>query len=113
MSLYEHHEDQRDEFEILAFHDESAKDFAELDVKLKPITDRIWKGKHLPFPILLDSTGETVKLYGIEGFPTLVLIDPEGRIVGQGGEEMLEEVLNRARENSSDGEETEKSTEEG
>jgi hypothetical protein len=113
MSLYEHRKDQRGEFEILAFHDESAKDFAELDAKLEPIADRIWKGKSLPFPILLDSTGETVRLYGIEHFPTLVLIDPQGRVVGEVGEEMLEEVLRKSRETGSEGEEPAKSKEEG
>jgi len=97
MKLYQTHADRRAEFEILAFHDASVKDFAELDEKLAPIIENTWKGKTLPFPILLDASGETLKSYGIHAYPTTVLIDPQGRVYGKGGEEMLEEVLAREK----------------
>jgi hypothetical protein len=91
--FYEEHRDHRDKFEILAFHDASAKSFEELDPKLVPLQQTYWQGKPLPFPILLDSTGRTIEEYGIHAFPTVILIDPEGRLVKGGGEAMLESKL--------------------
>lgn len=97
MEFYEAHKADRERFEVLAFHDKSAKTFEELDEKLKPVIEKRWNGKSLPFPILLDVSGATVKKYGIQGFPTLVLIDPEGRVVKGGSEAMLEEKLKEGR----------------
>jgi hypothetical protein len=97
MEFYEAHKADRERFEILAFHDASAKTFEELDEKLKPVVEKRWKGKSLPFPILLDASGQTVKAYGIQAFPTIVLIDPEGRVVKRGSEAMLEEKLKEAK----------------
>lgn len=93
MEFYTRHQDARDRFEVLAFHDPSAKTFAELDEKLKPVIEKYWKGKSLPFPILLDASGTTVRSYGIQAYPTILLIDPEGRIVKGGSEAMLAEKL--------------------
>ena len=97
MEFYAAHEADRDRFEVLAFHDPSAKTLAEMDEKLKPVIEKQWKGKSLPFPILLDKSGVTVKQYGIQGYPTILLIDPEGRIVKGGNEAMLAEKLKAAR----------------
>jgi hypothetical protein len=93
IDFYEDHKADRDKFEILAFHDAQAKNFAELDKKLEPIIKNTWGGRSLPFPILLDSTGETVEKFGIRAFPTILLIDPEGRLVGEANEEELEKHL--------------------
>lgn len=96
MKFYEEHKDQRDRFEILAFHDARAKTFEELDEKLKPIVKDKWGGQELPFPILLDASGETLKALGVRAFPTIVLIDPEGKLVKGGSEETLEAELKKA-----------------
>jgi hypothetical protein len=93
IDLYEAHKNNRDKFEILAFHDGTVKDFAELDKNLESPRKRFWRGRDLPFPILLDATGETVKNWGIHAFPTTLLIDPEGKLVGEAREEELEEKL--------------------
>ena len=94
MKLYEKHEALRDKFEVLAFHDPRAKTFEELDEKLERIIEKRWDGKTLPFPILLDATGKTVKAFGIRGYPTNVLIDPEGRVVkGHAPRSILEKKL--------------------
>lgn len=93
MDFYAAHQADRDRFEVLAFHDQTAKSFAELDDKLKPVIGKQWQGRSLPFPILLDATAKTVRAYGIQGYPTLLLIDPEGRIVKGGNEAMLAEKL--------------------
>src|SRR5262249_5263920 len=56
-------------------------DFAMLDEKLKPIIRRAWQGRPLPFPILLDTSGRMKEDYGVKGWPSAVLLDPEGRVV--------------------------------
>ena len=91
--FFDEHQDRKDEFAILAFHDDSVATLAELDQKLAPIVENRWKGRALPFPILLDSTGETIATWGVSGFPTTVLIDPDGNIVGEASEAELEQAL--------------------
>jgi thiol-disulfide isomerase/thioredoxin len=81
MGFADDHAADRDKFVILTIHDPQATDFAMLDEKLKPIIHRTWRGRSLPFPILLDTTGTTVKDYGVVHWPTVVLIDPDGRVV--------------------------------
>ncbi len=91
--FFDERQDAKDRFAILAFHDASVKDFADLDAKLAPIVAKRWGGRELPFPILLDSTGETIETWGIHAFPTTVLIDPEGVLVGEASTAELEAAL--------------------
>jgi hypothetical protein len=93
IDFYEAHKKDRDKFEILAFHEGTVKDFAELDNKIERPRNRFWGGHDLPFPILLDATGQTIKDWGVHVFPTTLLIDPEGKLVGRAGEKELEEKL--------------------
>jgi AhpC/TSA family len=93
IDFYEEHRDHRDKFEIVAFHDATAKDFTELDKHLPGLREKFWRGRDLPFPILLDSTGKTIKAYDIHSFPTTLLIDPEGKLVGHASEDELEKKL--------------------
>jgi thiol-disulfide isomerase/thioredoxin len=86
------HADDRDKFVILAVHDPQATDFAMLDERLKPVIKEHWHGKPLPLPIVLDTTGETLKNFGISSWPTAVLIDPEGKLV-KVKDQMPEEYL--------------------
>ena len=81
IDFYDDHASDRDKFEVVAFHDKQAIDFNQLDEKLKPIIAQSWRGRPLPFPILLDTTGETIKNFGIRAFPTVLLVDPEGHLV--------------------------------
>jgi hypothetical protein len=93
IDLYETREKDRDKFEIIAFHDGTVKDFKELDEKLQKVKETYWRGRDLPFPILLDATGQTIKDFGVRAFPTTILIDPEGKLVGEAREEQLEAKL--------------------
>lgn len=77
----EDHAADRDKFVVLTVCDPRTTDFKLLDEKLKPIIHRTWRGRRFPFPILLDTSGRMVKDYGIPGWPTAILIDPEGRVV--------------------------------
>jgi hypothetical protein len=67
---------------------------AKLDAKLASVRKEIWKGKDMPFPSALVSgarvstgddkrPGGSVALYGVRGFPTTILIDRDGKVVGQ------------------------------
>ncbi len=91
-----------DRFEILAFHDDSVKTLAELDDKLaeKKIPEKRWGGQPLPFPILLDATGKTLKQYGVHAFPTTIVVDPDGNLVGEMGLEGFQKLL---QEHATDG----------
>ncbi|MDH3591523.1 MAG: redoxin domain-containing protein, partial [Planctomycetota bacterium] len=93
MALHEKYEALRDRFVVLAFHDATVKNFAELDEKLEPIRKKRWGGKALPFPILLDPTRATIKAFGISAYPTNMLIDPAGRVVKGNAEKNLEQKL--------------------
>jgi thiol-disulfide isomerase/thioredoxin len=97
IDLYEEYHKDRNKFQILAFHDGTAKDLADVDRKVERVRRRYWGGQDLPFPILLDATGQTIKEFGIQAFPTLVLIDPEGRLVCRVAEEHLDETLAERR----------------
>lgn len=81
IDFYEQHGDD-ERFEILAFHDDSAKDFEQLDKNTASAKELYWDGRDLPFPVLLDASGETIKQFGIQAFPTMILVDPEGKLVG-------------------------------
>jgi hypothetical protein len=83
IAFYEDHAAHRDKFEILAIHDNAVKSFKELDQKLVRIRKEKWQGKDLPFPILLDGNNKTHTLYGIKSWPTSLLIDPNGKLVGE------------------------------
>jgi hypothetical protein len=93
IGLYEDHAAHRDRFAVFAVHDQSVQSFAELDKKLPAIKAHYWQGKDLPFPVLLDAAGKTEKLYGIRGHPTGLLIDPDGKLVGEATAADLEAKL--------------------
>lgn len=83
IDIFEEHQADRDKFQMIAFHDGSVKNFKELDEKLVAIKKQYWQNKDLPFPILLDASGETIKTFGLSHFPTTLLINPEGKLVGE------------------------------
>ncbi len=66
---------------------------AELDQRVDAAKQRYWKGRDLPFPLLLDASGQTLARFEVHAFPTLFLIDPEGRLVGPAELKDLKRVL--------------------
>jgi thiol-disulfide isomerase/thioredoxin len=81
-------------FAVVALHDQSVQPRAEYDRRTAFARRAFWDGKVLPFRVLLDrpdpdkpagrdpeGTGLTCRHYGIAGFPTLFVIDQEGKIV--------------------------------
>ncbi|MDA7980727.1 MAG: redoxin domain-containing protein [Pirellulales bacterium] len=93
MEFYDQHADRRSEYQILAFHNDDAKNFEEYDQKIAPVVRGRWKGRELPFPVLLDATDQTFTMFTISALPTVVLIDPEGQLYGEGGAQLLERAL--------------------
>lgn len=100
MKLYDEYADVREHFEVVAFHDNRASSIEKLDqiLKKKDIIDTHWGGRNLPFPVMLDETSSTIEGWGIGAFPTIVLINPEGKIVKHGNEGMLKAKLDELRE---------------
>ena len=91
MKFYEEHAAERDRFEILAIccdYDNEFKTMADVDRRLSPIVEHVWGGKTLPFPVLLDSSFKTWESFGLPGMGTVLLIDPEGKLV-KGDETVL------------------------
>jgi thiol-disulfide isomerase/thioredoxin len=97
IDLYDDHAGERDKFEVLAFHDGTVKDFSEMDAKTEHTKKTLWHGRNLPFPVLLDAQkgdhGATIEAFGIHSFPTTILIDPKGKLVGEISPNFLEEKL--------------------
>jgi thiol-disulfide isomerase/thioredoxin len=94
--FYEEHAADRDQFEILAICNtemEKAHTIEAYDALAAPLVKEAWAGKQLPFPVLVDGEGKTFGVYGIQGFPTVFLIDPEGHLVKDGDLPMLAEKL--------------------
>ncbi|HEX3149099.1 MAG TPA: redoxin family protein [Gemmataceae bacterium] len=94
--LFELHDKFKDKgLAIIGVHldiDGEVDTAVKLDEKLIDIRKQLWKGRDLPFPIVLCS-GKQVEVdggelrrggvqYGIVGYPTTVLIDREGKVVG-------------------------------
>jgi thiol-disulfide isomerase/thioredoxin len=85
--FYEEHAADRDRFEILAIcntENEEARTIEAYDALAAPLVEDVWAGKRLPFPVLVDGEGRTSGVYGIIGWPTVLLVDPEGRLVKNG-----------------------------
>lgn len=62
-----------------------------LDEKMAGFKKEVWKDRDLPFPVALvsgkqlenDARGKLADLYGIRGYPSTILIDRDGKVVGK------------------------------
>jgi thiol-disulfide isomerase/thioredoxin len=81
---------------VIAVHDDSVTSIEEMDKNLQETKKDVWKGRDLPFLVALDGGGElpiagtersvkgaTHAAYGIQSWPTTVLINPQGMVVGK------------------------------
>lgn len=82
--------------EWIAIHDASVEDIAELDERLPDLGRQFWDGKPLSLPTVLDEVaddgyrGATISKYGVRSWPTVVLIDREGKVVAPVEKDKLE-----------------------
>jgi thiol-disulfide isomerase/thioredoxin len=82
-AFYESHANMRDRFEIIGVHSaDGGASFAAIREDYERFVKGGWKGKPLPFPLVFDSTGDTQKRWGVESYPTTLLVDPNGALVG-------------------------------
>jgi tetratricopeptide (TPR) repeat protein len=95
-AFYDRHSAERAAFEIVAVH-EGAKSLKEMDEQLRGTVKGLWKGRTLPFPVLVDAGDTTFTNFGIRSYPTQVLIDPEGLVVRDGHLPLLEQILESRR----------------
>ncbi|RLS44836.1 MAG: hypothetical protein DWH81_00140 [Planctomycetota bacterium] len=102
-NLYDKYQDEG--LEIIGIHVDTGEfeetpvdSFQELDNRLKHVRNTLWGGRDIPFPVALVSgkrtsfgvgietpdqaRGELVAKYGVLGFPTLILLDRNGMVVG-------------------------------
>jgi hypothetical protein len=66
---------------------------AKLNEKIVPLKKKVWEGNDLPFPVALTTKDDidnprptsrsAAAQYGILAYPTTVLIDKEGKVVGK------------------------------
>jgi len=94
-NFQEDHRAQADRFQLLGFHDATAPSLEILDEKMVPLQKRMWGGKPLACPLLIDPSGQTIRAFGVDEYPTLVLIDPKGNVIQAGNESFLPEFLDR------------------
>lgn len=85
MAFDDKHQPHKDKYQILTFHyDRTKNSFEALDPELAKLSRAHWKDRAFPFPILLDSSGRTPRDWGVRGYPTAFLINPDGALVRQG-----------------------------
>ena len=95
-TFYQEHAADRDRFEILAICNtevEKTQTIEAYDAIAAPLVEKVWEGKQLPFPVLIDGEGKTSGVYGINFFPTVLLINPQGHLVKFGDKTTLAEKL--------------------
>ncbi len=81
---------------IIAVHNDSVDSIAQMDANLEKAREDYWGGRDLPFLVALDgggrtpvpgtdrhAEGATTAAYGIQSYPTTILIDRQGRILGE------------------------------
>ena len=102
MEFYEKNSKSKSKFEIVGvcidFSGEIDR-MEKLNKAMSSIETNVWKGKTIPLPIVLDNTFTTWERYGIPGLGTVVLIDPEGRLV-EGDETTLQAILDQAEQSN-------------
>lgn len=101
---------------VLALHDQSVQTREAYEIKLENVRRNIWKGRDLPFRVAVDAPspdvpkddpgiaqGTTCSRYGIRGFPTTLVIGPDGVVAGSaspmtpgGLEALIDKVLPNA-----------------
>ncbi len=80
--FFEQNPQYRGRFEIVAVHENGVAGpitVEELKGKLSGL-EKNW-GKPLPFPVVLDRSGQTIKTWGISAYPTIAIIKPNGELM--------------------------------
>lgn len=89
----------------LAVHTPGFKTFEELDRALAKCQETSWNKRELSFTTVLDlpvadseDDGQTCERYGVAGWPTLIVVDQEGKVVGPVAKNKLADTIARLLE---------------
>ncbi len=84
----------------LSVHTSNLKSFAELDRGIATCQEKSWNKRALPFTTVLDRpaadskyAGQTSERYGVVEWPTLIVVDQQGRVVGPIPKKKLAETI--------------------
>jgi uncharacterized protein (TIGR03067 family) len=94
--LFDLHDKYKDDLVVIGVHVDGEDDIdtaKKLDEKIKVSVEKAWKGRDLPFSSALisgkltddtenRSRGKAAEQYGVRSYPTTILIDREGKVVG-------------------------------
>ncbi|RMG15098.1 MAG: hypothetical protein D6731_09045 [Planctomycetota bacterium] len=95
VTFWQRHRDLRDRFAVLLLQARGPEELQELRTLLSAQAEALWGGGPLPFPLFLDGAGATLEAWGTPELPRVVLLDPDGLVVGGGDEATLVERLAR------------------
>lgn len=81
--FYDESKSLRNQFEIVGIHNPDAKSLEAIRPQFSNLVKDDWGGLKPSYPLVFDSKGETMKELGISALPTVLLIDPQGKLVGR------------------------------
>jgi thiol-disulfide isomerase/thioredoxin len=91
--------------EWLSIHTPNLKTFEELDRGIAKCQEKSWNKRALPFTTVLDSpvtdtgySGQTSQRYGVAEWPTLIVVNQKGHVVGPIPKKKLAETIARLLE---------------
>lgn len=86
----------------IAIHTPDQESFKELDGDLAGLQESAWNKRALPFTTVIDIpaggkefAGRTSQAYGVSEWPTLVVVDPQGNVVGSVAKNNLADTIRR------------------
>jgi thiol-disulfide isomerase/thioredoxin len=105
-ALMEIHDQFRDKpVRWIAIHTPEHKTFEDLDGQLTKLRDSAWNKRELPFTTVLDEpvadekySGKTSQAFRVTEWPTLIVIDQQGNVVGPVARTKLAETITRLLE---------------
>lgn len=116
MTFWDKDDKLQEKYAVLTFHVSKLKTFKQLDKELERLEKEVWEDRKLPFPILIDASGQTPQKWGATKLPTVYIIDPAGTIAykqsndGAGAEKFLAEKLGIKYEGEEGGDDAGQST---
>lgn len=86
----------------LSIHTPNLKTFDELDREIATWQEKSWNKRALPFTTVIDRpaadekySGQTSRRYGVAEWPTLIVVDQQGQVVGPISKKRLAETISR------------------
>ncbi len=86
--------------EWVSVHTPNIKTFQDLDRGMEACRKQSWNGRELPFTTVIDRpvtgaeySGQTSRQFGVVEWPTLIVVDQQGRVVGSVSKKDLEKTI--------------------